>query len=71
MQKINKNKRGFTLVEMVLVVAIIVILAAVLALNISDILDPAKAKKESLSSNVESVQGKFQSYNNKLKGYGF
>ncbi|MBR2820395.1 MAG: prepilin-type N-terminal cleavage/methylation domain-containing protein, partial [Clostridiales bacterium] len=32
MKKIQKSKKGFTLVEMVLVIAIIVILAAVLVL---------------------------------------
>ena len=34
MKKIQKSKKGFTLVEMVLVIAIIVILAAVLLLGI-------------------------------------
>ena len=34
MKKIQKSKKGFTLVEMVLVIAIIVILAAVLVLGI-------------------------------------
>ncbi|MBR2597412.1 MAG: type II secretion system protein, partial [Clostridiales bacterium] len=33
MKKIQKSKKGFTLVEMVLVIAIIVILAAVLLIG--------------------------------------
>ena len=35
MKKIQKSKKGFTLVEMVLVIAIIVILAAVLVIGIT------------------------------------
>ena len=43
MKKIQKSKKGFTLVEMVLVIAIIVILAAVLVLGIGAYLKKAKA----------------------------
>ena len=35
MKKIQKSKKGFTLVEMVLVIAIIVILAAVLIIGVT------------------------------------
>ena len=49
MKKINKNKKGFTLIEMILVIAIIVILAAVLALGISNYLQKAEASASSLS----------------------
>ena len=43
MKKIQKSKKGFTLVEMVLVIAIIVILAAVLLLGIGTYLNAANA----------------------------
>ena len=43
MKKIQKSKKGFTLVEMVLVIAIIVILAAVLVLGIGAYLKKARA----------------------------
>ncbi len=42
MKKIQKNRKGFTLVEMVLVIAIIVILAAVVFFSVSDYLNKAK-----------------------------
>ena len=41
MKKIQKSKKGFTLIEMVLVIAIIVILAAVLILGIGGYLASA------------------------------
>ena len=42
MKKISKSKKGFTLVEMVLVIAIIVILAAVMLMSIGQYLEKAK-----------------------------
>lgn len=42
MKKISKSKKGFTLVEMVLVIAIIVILAAVMFFAVSDYISKAK-----------------------------
>ena len=42
MKKIQKNRKGFTLVEMVLVIAIIVILAAVVFFTVADYLNAAK-----------------------------
>ena len=58
MKKIQKSKKGFTLVEMVLVIAIIVILAAVLVLGIGTYLNKAKAAASSVAkhnSDVNSV----------------
>ena len=58
MKKIQKSKKGFTLVEMVLVIAIIVILAAVLVLGIGTYLNKAKAAASSVdkhNSDVNSV----------------
>ncbi|MCQ2532177.1 MAG: type II secretion system GspH family protein [Saccharofermentans sp.] len=71
MKKIKKNKKGFTLVELVLVVAIIVILAGVLALNISGYIDRAKNGKKQVESGVSEYSGKIQPLEASVKGYGF
>ncbi len=55
MKKIQKSKKGFTLVEMVLVIAIIVILAAVLVIGITKYIAAAKAAKLSLSMHNSSI----------------
>ena len=56
MKKIQKSKKGFTLVEMVLVIAIIVILAAVLVLGIGAYLKKARAAASSVKSHNSSVE---------------
>ena len=55
MKKIQKSKKGFTLIEMILVIAIIVILAAVLALGISTYLQKAEATATSISEHNDSI----------------
>ena len=55
MKKIQKSKKGFTLVEMVLVIAIIVILAAVLIFGVSKYLTAANAAKKSISEHNSAV----------------
>jgi len=64
MKKIQKNKRGFTLIEMVLVIAIIVILAAVMFISISGYLKNARtaaAKISEHNSAVSSLTGAISS----------
>jgi type IV pilus assembly protein PilA len=56
MKKIQKSKKGFTLVEMVLVIAIIVILAAVLVLGIGAYLKKARAAASSVKEHNSSVE---------------
>ena len=56
MKKIQKSKKGFTLVEMVLVIAIIVILAAVLLLGISTYLDAANKAASSMKKHNDSTE---------------
>jgi type IV pilus assembly protein PilA len=56
MKKIQKSKKGFTLVEMVLVIAIIVILAAVLVLGIGAYLNKARAAASSIKEHNSSVE---------------
>ena len=55
MKKIQKSKRGFTLVEMVLVIAIIVILAAVLIIGVTKYLQAANAAKASIEQHNSAV----------------
>ena len=55
MKKIQKSKKGFTLVEMVLVIAIIVILAAVLIIGVTKYLQAANAAKASIEQHNSAV----------------
>lgn len=55
MKKISKSKKGFTLVEMVLVIAIIVILAAVMLAGIGSYIQKArKAASDVTKHNSET-----------------
>lgn len=55
MKKISKSKKGFTLVEMVLVIAIICILAAVLVLSVTDYINRAKKATSVINDNRTEV----------------
>jgi len=55
MIRIHKNKKGFTLIEMILVIAIIVILASVLALGISNYIQKSERSASSLSLHNMSI----------------
>jgi type IV pilus assembly protein PilA len=58
MKKISKNKKGFTLVEMVIVIAIILILASVIIFSVSKFINAAKSAQGSVSqhnSHIEEV----------------
>ena len=57
MKKIQKTKKGFTLIEMVLVIAIIVILAAVLVMSIGTYLQRAKNAASSVEDHNKSISG--------------
>lgn len=54
MRKINKTKKGFTLIEMVMVIAIIVLLASVVTFNAVEIYNGSKSGQ----SDVEQSQNK-------------
>lgn len=55
MKKISKSKKGFTLVEMVLVIAIICILAAVLVLSVTDYITRAQKATSVINANRTEV----------------
>ena len=56
MKKIRKSKKGFTLIEMILVTAILVILAAVLILNIAGYVERAHNAASSIAEHNSSVE---------------
>ena len=55
MKKISKSKKGFTLVEMVLVIAIILILAAVLLIGVNGILQKTREATEKVDAHNQST----------------
>ena len=69
--KQTRNIRGFTLVEMLLVVGIIVILAGAVALGVNDVLNPAKKAQSSVRDRKTAQSKEIHSSEQKLAGYGF
>jgi len=55
MVKLHKTKKGFTLVEMVLVIAIIMIIAVVIWFTVSVYLNKAQSAKESVAAHNEAI----------------
>ena len=55
MRKIGKTRKGFTLVEMVLVIAIIVILASILIVGVGAYLNAANAAAKSVNDHNSDI----------------
>ena len=55
MKKIQKSKKGFTLIEMVLVIAIILILATVLIIGIGTYIQNAHTAASKVSAHNQSI----------------
>ena len=55
MKKISKSKKGFTLVEMVLVIAIILILAVVILIGVGSILEKTKEATSAINNHNAST----------------
>ncbi|MBO4747110.1 MAG: prepilin-type N-terminal cleavage/methylation domain-containing protein [Clostridiales bacterium] len=55
MVKLHKSKKGFTLVEMVIVIAIIMILAVVIFFTVSVYLNKAESATQSISEHNEAI----------------
>ena len=71
MHKVMKCRKGFTLVEIVLVIAIIIILASVTALSVSDIYRNSQRGQSSVSDAVTSAKSEISSKEAALSAYGF
>lgn len=71
MRKIRSAKAGFTLIEMVLVIAIIVILAGALFIAISQYLSKANTVKSVVSSRASSFSSQNADINNNFVSLGY
>ena len=69
--KQNKNLRGFTLVEILLVVGIIIILAGAVALGVNDMLDPARRAQSQVSIRAAAQSQAINDSEVHLKNMGF
>ena len=71
MKRIRKSKIGFTLLEMVIVVAIIVILAGVITISIGTFISNSKAKSISADDARSSAVVNIQSSEARMSELGF
>ena len=71
MRRLSKNKKGFTLVELVVVLCIIVILASVTALSVSTYIQRAQDVQDSVSDEVNAAKNNISMSESKLASYGF
>ena len=71
MSRIYKTKRGFTLVEMVIVIAIVVILAEVVGISIHGYITKGKDSSSSISSERVQFQADNAKKNSAFVSFGF
>lgn len=71
MKRICKGKAGFTLVEVIIVIAIIAILASVLAIAVAGYLQKANTVKKAVSSNQASFSDKNKKINSNFIDLGY
>ena len=71
MKKIVKNKKGFTLTEVVLVVAVVVILAGAFFIGVQDYLNTANAAEADVNASVNNLSNAITDKENDLKSKGF
>ena len=69
--KQSLNVRGFTLVEMLIVVGIIIILAGAIALGVGDVLNPAKKAQSSVNARATNESISISLSESKLADIGF
>lgn len=74
MHRISKktnSKCGFTLTEMMIVVAIIIIIAAVVGVGIADLIKAANESNDAVAGSSESLKKQINSSETKLEEYSF
>ena len=74
MRKINKDyksKRAFTLLEMIIVVAIIVILASVLIFNVNEIINAANDADDAVADASDKLVARIDASESILRKYSF
>lgn len=71
MKRLYKNRRGFTLVEMMVVIGIIVILSAFSFLAVSTYLNKASEAEANISSQQESFNSAQDDINQKFVDFGY
>lgn len=71
MKRISKSKKGFTLTEIVLVVAIIIILASSFAIGIAEYINTSEAAADQVDASVAALSEAVADKEGKLAGYGF
>jgi len=71
MKIFQKQKAGFTLIEMVLVIGIILILAAVMFISISGYISTAHTVQANYSSNNSSLLSKNKDINSQFIDLGY
>ena len=71
MRKIGKTRRGFTLVEMVLVIAIIVILASALMIGVTGYIEGTKKAKNQVDAQADEVSHGVHASEEYLADFGY
>lgn len=71
MKRLYKNSRGFTLIEIVIVIAIIVILAGVMFLAVSTYVNRAKTARDKVSAQQSKMESANQQINQDFVDLGY
>jgi type IV pilus assembly protein PilA len=71
MKRISKSKKGFSLTEVVLVVAIIVILASAFAIGIADYINTTEQASVKVNQSVSEISDNISTKESQLTAWGF
>ena len=71
MKRISKSKKGFSLTEVVLVVAIIVILASAFAIGIADYINTTEQASVKVDQSVSEISDNISTKESQLTAWGF